>query len=78
LHIPLDRWRLAAALAGVDLLLWWLARHAASRQSSLNRTMPSAREWFPLWPWGPPVLLACCAENALRLPIAPPEPNLPP
>jgi hypothetical protein len=61
LHIPLDRWRLGAALTGVDLLLWWLARHAASRQPSPKRTTPSARERFSLWPWGPPVLLTCCA-----------------
>jgi hypothetical protein len=61
LHLPLDRWRLAAALAGVNLLLWWLARHAAARQPSVENAMPPAREWRTLWLWGPPVMLACCA-----------------
>jgi len=61
LHLPLDRWRLAAALTGVNLLLWWLARHAASRQSSVKTALPRARDWLTLWPWGLPVMLACCA-----------------
>ena len=61
LHLPLDRGRLAAALAAVNLLLWWLARHAAARRSSVENVQPPARERLTLWPWGLPVVLACCA-----------------